>query len=161
MLSTNGDGTGTTSAIGNYASTAETFELVAGPASPSLVVRRMLVTVRDSGAFDAELYGNGVELPNGLTLHVADADDVLLYSLTPTPIVRNADWTSVCYDAQILTWGIGDEFLAVRWTFAKSMHDSEGGIVLEAGDKLVLTANDDLTSLIDHTFTCEGYALAS
>ena len=155
LLSTNGDGTGTTNAIGDYSSAAETFELADQTDALETVVVRLIVYVEDSGAFDAAGYGNAGVLANGITVSVLSAAGAEIIDLTPDPIKSNGGWASLAYDTQVATWGTGNEFLVTRWTFGKFTPD--GGIVLTDGERLVVNVNDDLTDLVAHRFTAQGY----
>ncbi len=117
-------------------------------------IHRMLVFIRDSGAIQAERYGaisNG--LTNGILMIATDGTESVDL-MGGLPVKSNADWSRNCYDMQPLTFGSGDNFVNVRWTFAKS------GIplIMEAGDSLEVTLQDDLSGLVEHRFKIEGYA---
>ena len=157
LLSTNGDGTGTTEITGTYASAAETFELE-GPTADNThtVVERIMVYVQDTGIFDMEDYGaTAAPLTNGITIDVMNSSDSSIVDLTPVPIKSNGQWGAYCYDVRVDTWGVGDEALQARWTFTK--FTAGAGIWLNAGEKLVLTANDDFDDLVSQRVTCQGY----
>lgn len=150
-LDTNGDGTGTDSAVGNYASAAEDFYYeVTGS---GVEIHRMIVMVRDTGAFDAADYGNSIALTNGIDVLVYDANEDTERSFVGgKKIKNNIGWGALCFDADVKTWGIGDEFLLVRWTFAKS----GAPLRLQKSDKLVVRLNDDFSGLVDQTFQIQG-----
>jgi len=67
FLDTNGDGTGTKSATGNYAESPVSF-FIQPPAGEVFRLNRMLVHIEDSGTFDSGSYGNGITLTNGITV---------------------------------------------------------------------------------------------
>ena len=143
----------TTDIVGNYA-TAETFEL-AGPAGDAaMVVARILVYVQDTGAFDAEKYGNNITLTNGIDLSIRDSEDALVVQLTPEPIISSGDWAALAHDVTNATFGTGDQYLTCRWTFAKFA--GGGGLVLNRGQKLVATVEDNFTGLVHHKITAQG-----
>jgi hypothetical protein len=155
MLDTNGNGTGTKSALGNYTSAAEEF-YIQPPEGEQYRLTRMIVSVADTPAMQAEEYGNlGAALTNGITVSVHNSQG-LLYDLTDPafPVKTNAGWAYMCYDAQMLTWGAGDELLVARFTFLKS----GAPVVLRSweGEKLVVTLNDNFTGLIAHSFLVQG-----
>lgn len=152
LLSTNGDGSGVTNAVGDYSSVAETFEIDSG--SNTIVVARLVGYIRDTGQFAAEGYGAGAELTNGVSVAVFNSSDVKQFDLTPAPIKNNGEWSGLCYDTQVQSWGIGDEFLSFRWSFEKFADD--GGLVLDQGDKLVVTLNDSFVVLLAQTFMANG-----
>ena len=158
-LSTTGVyGTGTTAIIGDYSSTAETFELK-GPTgvADQTVCKRVIVYIRDGATpgFSASTYGAGTALTNGLTLAVTDSANNVVVPLTPDPILTNTHWGKVSYDVDVKQWGIGDEVLLCRWSFDKFAGDD--GITLDDGAKLVLFCNDNLSGLTDQRITVEGY----
>jgi hypothetical protein len=151
LLDTNGDGTGITDAVGTYAGAADEFYIEA-PAGVTLEIHRLIVTVRDTGAFDAEQYGNAAALTNGITLEHRDSDDNTVATFTPDPILTNTDWGTYCFDVDVKTWGIGDEVMLARLTFTKF----GSAVTLTPGERLVVTVNDDLDDLVSHRFVVEG-----
>ncbi len=111
-LDTNGDGTGTTNAIGNYATVADDFYY---EATQKCSIERMIICVRDTGAFDAEDYGNGIALTNGVRILIHDdAQNQDVYLDGGIAVVNNAGWGGLCYDVDVKTWGTGDEIMLVR-----------------------------------------------
>ncbi len=152
FLDTNGDGTGTKNAVGNYSSTATPF-YIQPAANQTFYLARMLITVRDSGAFDAEEYGNGIALTNGITVTIHHDEHGELYDLTDgEPIKSNTDWGTRCYDVDVKTWGTGDEVLLGRWTFEKAGEP----LVLNAPRSLRVNLNDNLSGLVGHYFVVQG-----
>ena len=159
FLDTVGDGSGTTNAIGDYSDTGAGVEefFYTDPSGggldlPPSYIHRMIVSIGDTTGMQASEYGNtGAALTNGVSIAVKRAAATLI-DLTPEPILTNAQWGAYCYDVDLKTWGAGDELLLVRWTFTKS----GSPIKLEAGDKLVVTLNDDCSGLTDHRFLIQG-----
>lgn len=149
-LDTNGDGTGTANATGDYSVTADDFYLLAGGGEQ---IHRMIVSVRDTGAFDAASYGNGLALTNGVSVLVYDKNqDTEIDLLGGSNIKTNAEWGAQCYDADVKTWGTGDEMLLVRWTFAKA----GAPLRLQKDDKFIVRLNDNFTGLNGHYFQIQG-----
>lgn len=148
-----GDGTGTKSAVGDYSLAAQDFKITA-PSAHQYEISRMIVSVEDTAGFQAAEYGNlGAALTNGISVLVTDAADATIIDLTDgAPVKTNAQWSSLCYDADLKTWGSGNELLAVRWTFAKA----GAPIRLKPGQSLVARLNDDFTGLVGHTFEVQG-----
>ena len=65
------------------------------------------------------------------------------------------DWAKFCYDVDHENFGLGNEFLNVRWTFSKSgTYIQLNG---ENNDKLEIVVNDDLSGLVNHRFLVQGY----
>lgn len=163
-LSTNGDGTGTVQAVGNYA-TAQDFYLQ--PAIDQVIaINRLIVYIQDAiaGGFNPALYGGMAALTNGITGGIYSASDDLLWAVTPSiPIKTNGQWMRLCFDVSKLD-NNQNLALAVRWTFDRGIpkaHGQEGKtpIVLRDQQKLKLTLNDDFTGLQDHTFMLQGVIL--
>jgi len=155
FLSTNGDGTGTVNANVNGAVTPVVFK-ISPPATGSIVITRLIVTIRDNGTFSAEKYGVISELANGVEVgRLNDTTDAVEQDLTSgIPITTNASWGRLCYDVDLKTWGAGDSFLLVRWTFAK--HGS-CPLLISGGPALGISINDDLTTLVEHHFLVQGF----
>lgn len=152
-LDTNGNGTGTKNANGDYSGAVEEFYIEA-QAGENLEIARMIVSVEDTGGMQAQEYGNlGSALTNGIEVKVLNEHDTVIMDLTDgIPIKTNAQWGIICYDVDVKSWGAGNSLLLVRWTFAKS-----GQLIyLEEGQKLVVYLNDDLDGLLFHYFMVQG-----
>jgi hypothetical protein len=119
-------------------------------------VARLLVFIEDTKII-ADQYGNiSGGLAVGVKLTVENSIGGVLNDLMDGETVQtSAGWAKYCFDADLKAWGVGNEFLPVRWTFTK------GGVYLRlVGDddeRLVITVNDDLTGLDDHEFLAQGY----
>ena len=155
QLSTAGDGTGTVEMVGNYSSTATEFS-VDGPTAPEdyLYLERILIFVQDTGVFDAEGWANMGTLTNGIDLKVVNAADETLVQLTPAPIKSSGDLAALCHDVVFADYGTGENYATARWTFTKFTPD---GLVLNAGEKLVATLHDNMSSLTKQRMTVQGY----
>ena len=140
-------------AIGNYA-TPESFRVTCKIGSQKLYINRLIVYIEDSGAFLSAKYGADLTLTNGIHVHVKDSSDALLLDLTgANPVLTNAQWSGLCYDVALDTYGAGNNgSLAVRWTFA----NAGAPISLSPGDYLEVELEDDYTGLVDHTFMVQG-----
>jgi len=154
LLSTNGDGTGTTDAIGNYSVTPLSLKYIA-PEKYIVSLTRIIVKVRDAGDFDTEKYGNNITLTNGIRIYQRHGNGDLIAELTALPITSTGDWSAHCYDVQELAFGTGDHVLSVRWTFAASGQ----AVKLDGqdGDYLELVLNDNFTGLNEHIFCIQGF----
>jgi hypothetical protein len=153
-LDTNGDGTGTKNANGDYSSAAERF-LITPPVGQTYFLNRMIIQVYDTTGMQAQEYGSLTsELSNGIYLRVRDPSDAVKLDLTDgIPIVKNSDWGGLCYDVDVKTWGSGNEALVVRWTFANAGNP----LVLPSGWSLNVELNDNLDGLIEHLFIIQGW----
>lgn len=131
-----------------------------GPNNPGdvLVIHRMIVTYSDVGTMDANKYGNNITVPNGIQLRMSrDPGQSVLYNLTDgfAPVKTNGDWMIYCFDQNHQPYGVGDEYISMRWTFSKTgkpvwLHYSEGHM-------LELNLRDDFSGLTSHRFLFQGY----
>lgn len=153
-LDTVGDGTGTKNAIGNHASAAEEYKIVP-PSDETYILERVLISIRDTGTFDAENYGNGVGLTNGIIVEKRNGSGQLLDLTDGLPIMHNAGWGAQCFDISHLAMGTGDEIMNIRWTFSRSGQP----IRLDGvnGEYLSFTLNDDFSGLVQHYFQVQGW----
>lgn len=154
-LDTNGDGTGTKNATGDYSVTPETF-YIAPAAGEVFRINRLLILVEDTAGMEADEYGNlGSALANGITARVHNGTATVVDLTDGIPITTNAEWGALCYDVDLKTWGTGNEFLLVRWTLAAA------GVPIrldgDATEALELVLNDNLTGLVAHKFLAQGY----
>ena len=154
FLDTNGNGTGSTAVTGDYSSAQEIF-YIQPPAATVYRLARMIVYIQDTGAFDADGYGNGSALTNGIVVHKRDDSGVIDNLTAGIPIKSNSQWGRLCFDTSLSTYGTGDESLAVRWTFTKA-----GQYLRLDGDsneRLEIVLDDSFLHLVDHTFLVQGY----
>ena len=142
----------TVRANGDYSSGVERF--IWTPLTDRIAhIARMLITLEDTGAFDAAKYGNNIVLTNGITVHVRNvANDSQVHNLTAGPVLNNSDWGARAFDSQVNSWGVGNEILAVRWTFSRA----GSPIVLDDSMYLSVDLHDDFTGLVNHRFLIQG-----
>lgn len=154
FLSSNGDGTGTTEAIGDYSVTPLSLKLI--PDNTSLVeLHGLKMNLRDTGTFTAGDFGsiNG-GLTVGIRVYVRDGDDNILEELTTLPVKNNADLASFAtfrkneFDTNdnviSIVWGIGSYGEPVKVDFSK-------------GEYFEVYLNDNFTGLTDHSWIIYGY----
>lgn len=152
-LDTNGDGTGTKQATGNYASTPTTFKFT-GTAKRTYL-NRMIVYLEDSGNFSTENYGAGLAaLTNGIEVLLYDSAGTEVDDLTGGIAIKsNGGWARVCHDVSYIEFGAGDNVLSVRWTFANSGKP----LLLPRGGELRVALSDDCSGFVEHTFMVQGW----
>lgn len=154
-LDANGNGTGNKDFSADYSSAAEIAYIQPG-ASEVFRVARMIVGIEDTSGFSAAEYGNlGGGLTNGVTVRKQSDGGTLIDLTDGLPVKTNASWGMLCYDVDLKTWGVGDELLVVRWTFAKA-----GQYLRLDGsnnERLEVVLNDDFSGLVAHTFMVQGY----
>ena len=132
-LDTNGDGTGTVSATGDYLATADDFYY---QATEACEIHRLVVTIQDAGIMTAAAYGFNIALTNGIRIFQSLAG--VEFKLDGgIGIKTNADWGSIAYDVDVKEWGAGNQILVSRLTFAKMGKP----IILNANDRFIVRLN--------------------
>ncbi|MDJ0766984.1 MAG: hypothetical protein QNJ97_28680 [Myxococcota bacterium] len=148
LLSANGDGTGTTNWNGDY-SASQGRAYYAPGAGEIRLAHRLIVAVEDAGGMQAQEYGNlGGALTNGVAVNIRSQGTIT--NLTPNLITTNSFWGAYCYDADVKSWGAGNDLLVVRWTFTK-----DGCPIYldgDQGDYVEALFNDNLSGLLGHYF---------
>lgn len=143
-------------AIGNYATTAEDTFIIAPPLTETWVVERMIVEIEDAGALAAGNYGAiSSGLDSGIMIQV-NRDTVQKIEITNgKPVKDNIGWGAFSYDVAFQSFGAGNNFVQIRWTFGKAGQQ----IQLKGSEKdtLMIILNDDLTGLVGHYFQIQGY----
>jgi hypothetical protein len=145
----------TYAAIGDYSSAEGRY--IFQPAAGTIArITRLVVLVEDS-LINADDYGAiAGGLTNGVGIHWESASGVTETVLTDAkPVRTNANWGGMCHDSESRNWGAGNNFLTVRWTFAKA-----GRPLRLVGDdtaRFVVTLNDNLNDLVDHSFLVQGF----
>lgn len=151
-----GDGSGTKNANGDYSGTVTDFKL-SHPADAQVdcFISRMIVHIEDTANPSAAHYGNtGAALTNGIQILKLDADGATIQDITDdSTIKKNSQWGEYCFDVVLDSFGSGNDYVQVRWTFAKTGTP----LRLGPGEQLAIRLNDDLTGLINHTFMLQGY----
>ena len=155
FLDTNGDGTGTKNANGSYAAGVEFY--IQPPSWECYRLERMIVSITDGGPLSADKYGGlGAALTNGVEVYTANASGTLVDMTDAVPITTNAAWARQCYDLDADTFGSGDDYVSVRWTFSKAGYP----VVLDGSksERFVVKLNDDLTGITSQYFQVQGLA---
>lgn len=139
-------------ANGNYAAVTY-FEK--GPAAGiTWRIERLLVYIEDGGAIQANGYGAGAALANGILVQVRD-NDGLVYDLTNTVrIYQSRHWQRLCYDFTLAPGTGGTLSLHGRWTFGK--RGAPLRLKGSTGERLSVVLNDNLTFLSGHAFLIQG-----
>jgi len=154
ILDTNGDGTGTKNAVGDYG-TPEDFYIEA-PAGYTYFLNRLLVHIGDASTLNGDEYGNKTALSIGATLKVLDGATEVLDILDGLTIQKNADWGRVAYDVHIFDEGTGDNYVMARLTFGAA----GSPLKLDPGQRLCVRLSDDMTGIDEQYFKVQGYRIA-
>jgi hypothetical protein len=157
FATTAGDGTGGIQVTGDYSLSETHFKVQ--PAQDEIIeVARLIIIIGDASVA-AERYG-GITggLTNGIEFSWRDVDGTVTDMLGGQKVKSNLNWARYCYDVENKDFGVGEEYITVRWTFSKSGEP----IVLHGyqADRLVLSFNDDFTPLERHTFLFQGLKTA-
>jgi hypothetical protein len=159
-LATTGKGatTGHTNAIGDYSTgtgtSGESF-IIAPTTAQVFRIERMIAHIRDTGAFASSEYGSTAALTNGITVKVVTSTGTVHDLTNGVPVMTNADWSRQCYDTTVFEWGVANEHLSARWTFAKAGYPLR--LDGAAGQRLEVHLQDSCTDLTEHRFYVNGY----
>ena len=153
------DGLGVNNNVnGNYSVTPKTFSYTP-PVGDIFYVSRIVVYVEDTGTFDTGAYGNAVVMTNGY--HVWHTHDEHTHIIIPdtNAIKTTGDMASNMFKLNHESFGAGNEFIAAPFSF----EEVGGPIVLNGntGDTFNAEFRDNLTGLVRHNFTLQGYVLHS
>jgi len=139
--------------IGNYA-TATTFKWTPGTGRTGYI-QRMLINIEDVGSFDSAAYGNNITLTNGISLGVFDSSGTIVTDVVDSHNIKtNADWAMHCHDVTVHDFGLGNETLTARWTFARS---GQPLWVPSGGHYFGVVLNDDFSGLVNHNIHLQGW----
>lgn len=162
-LDTNGDGTGTKSATGDYSGAATQF-FIAPPAGWRYHVSRMMVQIAGVGV-DSGTYGGLAALTNGIAVQKRSGATTVVTDLTDgLPVKTNHHWSRLCYDVRLDEWGnpADIDYVQVRWTFSKT----DGALRLDGdqSERLSVVLNDDMgdasAALSSHYFMVNGFLIS-
>ena len=153
-LDTNGDGTGTKNAVGDYSVAGlGATEFFFQPEYPAHI-ERIMISMEDTSGMSASDYGNiAGGLTNGWTLKVFDGEVEVLDFNEGIAVTSNAEIGFTSYDVDVKTWSTGNEILVSRFTFGRAGQ----ALYLPQDHKLSVTFSDDLSGLIQHYFKIQGY----
>jgi len=146
------DGLGVvTEAIVDYSAAQVSYQLLC-PVDELYEVNRVIVGIGDTAINNSGEYGSITALTNGVVIRITDTDGGSIQLLTPFAITTNGDYSRLSYDTLYNSLGNGNDYLTVRWTFAK--HGAP--IVLEPGQYIEIELNDNFTGLANQTFLFQG-----
>ena len=162
LLSTVGDGTGTSDFIGAY-NVTPVSGLLRAPIGDAFHVGRLIVFIQDNAGMKSGNYATlGAALTNGITMTLesnGDTTPIEINDFTPGGAIKtNADWGRLCYDVDVKSWGgaaPGDDILLARFTFSKFTRVGDP-LVLRGDDQIRMIFNDDFSTVIHHEFLFEG-----
>jgi len=154
-LDTNGDGTGTTNAVGNYSGAVTPFYLT--PATGQVIVlEKLIIQVADKGAFAIDGYGGlaGGIVTNGVTIQFKRQGAVVTKLTDDSPIINNADMSRLNTDYRLISYASSYNSSSVSFdqtSFGTSLY-----MVGDLQDSLEVLLHDDFTGLESHRFIAYG-----
>jgi hypothetical protein len=151
LLSTVGDGTGTTSM--NVDGTTPVKFFIQPPANEKYTLQRMNVEAIDGNFNNAALYGT-VTLTIGMRIYVENDGGIIKEYTDGFTIKRNHDWALLSGVDAPAIGGAGSDALLVRWTFKNGCTN----ITLDGSnnERLVVEVADDMTGLDDQLIQVQG-----
>lgn len=161
FLDTNGNGTGTKNAVGNYVDGALEIFYIQPPASTVYKITRLLVNVEDTKGMTGEEYADlGSALTVGVVIRVQGDSGTIVNLTDDLPVKANNQWSRFAYDvvvSNLSSSGLGsaNDFVLSRWSFFKS-----NTVIRLDGDqneRLEVVLNDNLTGIVSHYFLVQGF----
>ncbi len=158
-LDTSGDGSGTKNLRGNYAT--DTFAYVEPPANTVYVIKQLVVTIIDAGAWTSITYGNlNLLAGDGIqVVYTENSNGTILTDLTAgTNVLANTNWNRLT--GQHLTGqfvGAANDFMTWTLSFDTAF---EPGLILDGDndETLAVILSDNLGALVGHYFLAKGYS---
>lgn len=150
-LDTNGDGTGTKNATGNYTTTTAFY--IEPPGTSNYIISRLVVEIEAVGTFTGTLYGGQV-ITNGVAIKKQDDTGELIDFTDGVSITTNAGWARFCYD-ETITGYTGNNYIRVDCDLSRS-----GSLLRLNGssdEHFDVLLNDDFSGLISHRFIVYGF----
>jgi hypothetical protein len=144
-----GDGTGSTEANVDGSITPVDFHYFV-PDGHTLLIYRLIVWIKDTGSLDADNYGNGLQLTNGILGGKTDALGNFLVrpSTLQTPVKTNGDWAAFSFNINYLDAGNTDNVMVARYTYT----EDGAPLMFEENTAYTIRIGDDLTPLTGHRF---------
>jgi len=151
ILDTNGDGTGSTNQAVDGSVTPVTFKL-APAAGEVILVSRIMFYIEDTGNFDADEWGNGITLANGVQINQKTKGTTSNFGAA---CKTTGDLAGMMYDINHFAFGIGNEIVCGRLTFTKFGEPMR--LDGDFDDELQIVIQDDLTGLVNQRVTAQGH----
>ena len=151
-LDTNGDGTGTKSAIGDYSGAPEEF-FIQPPTDDVFALSMLLPSIGDAGKFGSSDYGAMSMLTNGILVQKTDSVGNVLEDLTDqVPIRCNGHWlANAGHATRDEDPAAADNWATVSWSLGGRLP-----LVLRHEERFVVKLNDNFSGLTAHWFKIEG-----
>lgn len=117
-------------------------------------IHRLLISIEDAGNFDSAAFGNGITLTNGIEIKHFDAAGAVITDFTGGLFLKtNGHLGRLFYDIDLVNFGVGNQILNGRFTFAKSGSPCK----LKNGERIGVIFRDDFTGVVSHTYMIQGW----
>ena len=151
-----GDGSGIKNANGDYSLSPTIFRIKPG-VDRVINVTRLIVYIRDTGTLDADSYGNGIVLTNGIKFQLVrfaglSNETILWGGDAGLPVLSNSHWKRICHDEIHSSFGTGDESVTYRYTFTRDTNGSPIRLDDANKDEIQIILEDDFSGLVEHYF---------
>jgi len=123
------------------------------------VLDRLIIYGLGTSNVASQSYVDLTKLTNGIEITFQNSGGIIKDITDTVPIKTNDDLAHICYDSRQNLFGANPRSVTMRYSFFKET--GWRGILLD-GDldqKLIITINDNLTSLIEHRFRVGAYKL--
>lgn len=152
FLTTTGIPSTTHDATGNYSVTPADFHYIS---TAKYELYSLLITISDNATFNQGDYGGIVGgLTNGVKLFIYNANlGLTIPLLGGNAVKKNYEWITLTHDTILTTFSGTAQTLMVNFDM---IQDYGQPIHMEPGDKFIVRVNDDLTTLVSHTFGIRG-----
>lgn len=157
FLDTNGNGTGTKKAVGDYSGAPVNF-YIQPPVNTVYILTEFYIQLSDGGTFGQSVYGSlAAALTNGLLIRAYRGSTVTLDLTDGLPVKTNDNFLHLSTDTRIINYSGGVNSLTCSFDYRS--FGTSFPLNGNQGDKLVITCNDDFTLLVDQAFIARGYIL--
>ena len=126
------------------------------PAGRNAEVSRVNFTVVDGAMGYGEFGGLGAALTNGLKVEIHNSSGVTLFDFLDGFTVKvNEDFDGLAGIDTVIHPVAGDDSMPVRWTISRAIPRAHG-LVLDAGQRIAITVQDDLSNLTKFRAMIQG-----
>lgn len=141
---------------GNHAAEPGFYSITAPlPKVPQniLLLDWIIFGVQDPGPLDADLFGSGEPLTNGLRLVIREGEEEIADLFAGETVKSNGDWARLCYETTTeATKGIGVQTLGVSCNLGHPARP----LLLDPGESLTVVVQDDLSTVLNVSALVRG-----
>ncbi len=146
LLSTAGDGTGTT----NMATAGTSYTIISA-ASTVTYIRRLLFQISDD-SIRMNRFAGEAELTSGITFTTLNTAGTIIHTFNEKPITTLGEFSLLGGVDNLYEPSAGDDTWHMRWTINKAGED----LMLEPGQSFVMDIPDNLSGLTEFFGNAQG-----